>query len=83
MTCGTEREVCGQGRLTVLLEEQGMMTLKKLILVTAVLSMTTFTAVSCGKKESQTPAAGTDTTMVEVAPDTTGAAAATDTTKTE
>lgn len=51
-----------------------MRTFKNIITVVAVLSLTTFAATSCGKKESQTPAPGVDTTMTQTMPDTTGAA---------
>ena len=63
-----------------------MRTFKNIIAILAVLSLTTFTAISCGQKKDQAPASGADSTMTQTAPDTTGAAAGgaaatTDTTK--
>ena len=67
------------------MRSSGMRTFKNVITVMAVLLMIAGTAISCGKKESQTPAAGVDTTMTKSMSDTTGAAggaaAKTDTTK--
>lgn len=51
-----------------------MRTFKNIVTVMAVLSMTAFAAISCGKKESQTPAAGVDTTMTQTMPESTGTA---------
>jgi hypothetical protein len=64
----------------------GMRTFKNIITVMAIVSLTTFTMISCGGKKDQAPAGGADSTMTQTAPDTTGAAAGgaaatTDTTK--
>ena len=58
-----------------------MRSLKKIVTVMAVLSITAFLAISCGKKTEETPAAGVDSTMTQTMPDSTGGAAATDTTQ--
>ena len=58
-----------------------MRSFKKIVMVMVVLSISAFLAISCGKKKEETPAEGVDSTMTQTMPDSTGGAAATDTTQ--